>query len=60
LTQSLEIECIAEGIEYASQAKTLLARGCVLGQGFHFAQSMTSGEIEQFLGLPVAPLAAVG
>ncbi len=60
LTQSLEIECIAEGIEYASQARTLLQRGCVLGQGFHFARSMTGEELEQFLGLPVAPLAAVG
>jgi diguanylate cyclase (GGDEF)-like protein len=60
LTQSLEIECIAEGIEYASQARALLQRGCVLGQGFHFARSMTGVELEQFLGLPVAPLAAVG
>jgi diguanylate cyclase (GGDEF)-like protein len=60
LTQSLEIECIAEGIEYASQARTLLQRGCVLGQGFHFARSMTGEELEQFLGLPLVPLVAVG
>ncbi len=60
LTQSLEIECIAEGIEYASQARALLQRGCVLGQGFHFARSMNGEELEQFLGLAVAPLAAVG
>ncbi|HEX4518689.1 MAG TPA: EAL domain-containing protein [Gaiellaceae bacterium] len=60
LTQSLEIECIAEGIEYASQARTLLQRGCVLGQGFHFARSMTGEELEEFLGLPATQLAAVG
>ncbi len=60
LTRSLEIECIAEGIEYASQARTLLQRGCVLGQGFHFARSMTGEELEEFLGLPVTPLLAVG
>lgn len=60
LTQSLEIECIAEGIEYPSQARTLLQRGCVLGQGFHFARSMTPAELEEFLGLPVTPLVAMG
>ncbi len=60
LTQSLEIECIAEGIEYASQARTLLSRGCVLGQGFHFAQSMTGDELEEFLGLPTVPLTSAG
>ena len=60
LTQSLEIECIAEGIEYASQAKMLLSLGCVLGQGFHFARSMSGEELEEFLGLRVPPLIAVG
>ena len=40
LAQSLEIDCIAEGIEHAAQVPMLLDRGCSLGQGFHFAPPM--------------------
>jgi predicted signal transduction protein with EAL and GGDEF domain len=40
LSASLGIECIAEGIEQASQVARLLERGCTLGQGYHFSSPM--------------------
>ena len=49
LSASLGIECIAEGVEYQSQAARLLERGCLLGQGYHFASAMRPDQLEQYL-----------
>ena len=49
LSTSLGIECIAEGVEHASQVARLLERGCTLGQGYHFSLPMQSEELERYL-----------
>ena len=49
LGYSLDIECIAEGIEHADQVPRLLDRGCALGQGFLFAPPMAVGEVDAYL-----------
>jgi EAL domain-containing protein (putative c-di-GMP-specific phosphodiesterase class I) len=59
LAQSLEMQCIAEGIEHGAQVPRLLDRGCALGQGFHFALPMNSQELEDYLGALCAPLSRV-
>ena len=43
LGQNLGLEVIAEGVETEAQKVHLLARGCTLMQGFHFAAAMPSG-----------------
>jgi len=50
LGSSLQIECIAEGIEHETQVPRLLERGCALGQGFHFAPPMDFDELDGYLG----------
>ena len=37
--KSLGLETVAEGIEHEDQVKSLLALGCVAGQGFLFARA---------------------
>ncbi len=49
LARSLEVQCIAEGIEGEAQVQMLLERGCSLGQGFHFALPMGEAELEPYL-----------
>jgi diguanylate cyclase (GGDEF)-like protein len=49
LSASLGIECIAEGVEQASQVARLLERGCTLGQGYHFSLPMRPDELERYL-----------
>jgi diguanylate cyclase (GGDEF)-like protein/PAS domain S-box-containing protein len=46
LGHSLKLEVIAEGVEHASQAETLVALGCRLGQGYHFSRPVTAEEID--------------
>jgi len=43
LGHNLGLEVIAEGVETEGQKSHLLARGCTLMQGFHFAAAMPSG-----------------
>ena len=52
LAQSLEMQCIAEGIEEAAQVPMLLERGCSLGQGFHFAPPIDEAELNRYLRRP--------
>jgi predicted signal transduction protein with EAL and GGDEF domain len=59
LASSLELECIAEGIEHGSQVPRLLERGCGLGQGFHFAPPLAAAELDQYLGSAVSALLRV-
>jgi diguanylate cyclase (GGDEF)-like protein len=49
LAYSLDMECVAEGIEVEAQVPRLLDRGCGLGQGFFFAQPMAVDEIRDYL-----------
>jgi EAL domain-containing protein (putative c-di-GMP-specific phosphodiesterase class I) len=49
LADSLGLSAIAEGIEEDSQADTLEAIGCRLGQGFHYAAPLTEAEIPRYL-----------
>ena len=60
LARSLEIECIAEGIEFRSQVPRLLERGCGLGQGFHFAPAMGANELDAYLGSALSAMLRVG
>ncbi|QEC46323.1 EAL domain-containing protein [Baekduia soli] len=50
LAASLNLSCIAEGIEVGAQAEALRALGCGMGQGFHFARPMAPGDLEALLG----------
>jgi predicted signal transduction protein with EAL and GGDEF domain len=56
LTRSLQIECIAEGIEHDSQVPRLLELGCTFGQGYHFARPMQADELEGRLAVAPWPL----
>jgi len=49
LAYSLDMECVAEGIESQMQVPRLLDRGCGLGQGFYFAQPMSLDELGDYL-----------
>jgi diguanylate cyclase (GGDEF)-like protein len=49
LADSLDLDCVAEGIEHAIQVTRLLDRGCGLGQGFYLGRPMTSDKILGFL-----------
>ena len=60
LAQSLEVQCIAEGIEQAAQVPMLLDRGCSLGQGFHFAPPMNETELDRYLRTAPTPLRRTG
>jgi EAL domain-containing protein (putative c-di-GMP-specific phosphodiesterase class I) len=43
LGKNLGLDVIAEGVETEAQKEHLLARGCTMMQGFHFAAAMPSG-----------------
>jgi diguanylate cyclase (GGDEF)-like protein len=45
LSQSLEIETVAEGIETAEQAERMRALGCTFGQGYYFSPPREAAEI---------------
>jgi EAL domain-containing protein (putative c-di-GMP-specific phosphodiesterase class I) len=47
LSQSLDIETVAEGIETAEQAKRMEALGCRYGQGYYFARPIDQDLIDQ-------------
>src|SRR3546814_13307217 len=44
LAKSLNLKTTAEGIECAELAQALADYGCMLGQGFYFAQPMSAQE----------------
>jgi diguanylate cyclase (GGDEF)-like protein/PAS domain S-box-containing protein len=63
LGKTLELNIVAEGIEYAEQWETLRELGCDLGQGYHFAKPMDGDAMLEFLrthgaSSPVRELAA--
>ena len=49
LGQSLNMEIIAEGVETAMQAETLLSFGCHLAQGYYYAKPMTKEDLHTWL-----------
>ena len=49
LGKTLELEIVAEGIEFAEQWETLRDLGCDLGQGYHFARRMDADATLEFL-----------
>lgn len=49
LTQALQLETIAEGIETCDQAQTLANLGCVYGQGYRFGKPVDSQKAATFI-----------
>ena len=49
LANSLNMSCVAEGVETHEQAVSLLDKGCVLHQGYHYAKPAAANEITSFL-----------
>jgi EAL domain-containing protein (putative c-di-GMP-specific phosphodiesterase class I) len=49
LGKTLELEIVAEGIEFVEQWETLRDLGCDLGQGYHFARPMDADATLEFL-----------
>ncbi|NIJ18736.1 diguanylate cyclase (GGDEF)-like protein [Sphingomonas naasensis] len=46
LANTLGLPVVAEGIESASTARTLVGLGCAMGQGFHFGYPMSRDDVE--------------
>jgi diguanylate cyclase (GGDEF)-like protein/PAS domain S-box-containing protein len=49
LAGGLGLAAIAEGVESAEQVDALVAMGCTLSQGFHFARPQSAAELQQLL-----------
>ena len=49
LATGLGLAAVAEGVETAEQARELLALGCNLSQGYHFARPQTPADLERML-----------
>jgi diguanylate cyclase (GGDEF)-like protein len=49
IAKSLDLPCLAEGVEKAEQVRLLNAFGCNLFQGYYFAQPMTAETLDTFL-----------
>jgi diguanylate cyclase (GGDEF)-like protein/PAS domain S-box-containing protein len=49
LGQTLNLDVVAEGIEFPEQCATLRALGCGLGQGFYFARPMDADATIEYL-----------
>jgi diguanylate cyclase (GGDEF)-like protein len=57
LAHSLRLDVVAEGIETANQAASLVALGCPTGQGFYFSPPLPNEELDRLLA-PKAPVVA--
>jgi diguanylate cyclase (GGDEF)-like protein/PAS domain S-box-containing protein len=53
---ALDLDVIAEGVENAAQAETLLRLGCNRAQGFHFARPLTAEAFTVALAATPAPV----
>lgn len=49
LAQSLGVEVVAEGIEYASQFSALDQLGCDIGQGYLLSRPLESSQLKEYL-----------
>ncbi|HEY0777926.1 MAG TPA: EAL domain-containing protein [Gemmatirosa sp.] len=52
LGDALEMRCVAEGVETAEQRAALVALGCPLAQGFHFARPLAPEAVDALVGVP--------
>jgi diguanylate cyclase (GGDEF)-like protein/PAS domain S-box-containing protein len=53
LAAGLNLSAVAEGVETSEQVEALLALGCTLSQGFHFARPQPPEELERLLTIDV-------
>lgn len=53
LAQSLNMELVIEGVSDEKECRALVEMGCVLGQGFYYAQPMSSHELLTWLQNPI-------
>jgi EAL domain-containing protein (putative c-di-GMP-specific phosphodiesterase class I) len=49
LAHTLGMEVIAEGVESEGQAEQLKEMGCDMGQGFYFAEPLSTEAMTEFL-----------
>ena len=56
MAATMGLEVVAEGIETQAQLLALRARGCVLGQGFHFSRPVPAEALEAILAVGRLPL----
>ena len=49
LAESVEVPCVAEGVETAEQAAALKRMGCHIIQGFYFSRPLPAKEFEHFV-----------
>jgi diguanylate cyclase (GGDEF)-like protein/PAS domain S-box-containing protein len=54
LSHTLQLHAVAEGIEEAEQAASLVTLGCRDGQGFHLARPLTAAAMTELLGKTLA------
>jgi EAL domain-containing protein (putative c-di-GMP-specific phosphodiesterase class I) len=59
MAQALRKRVVAEGVETLEQANLLREWGCDQAQGFYFNPPLTAGELEEIMGLTVAPSVSV-
>ncbi|MBV1790035.1 EAL domain-containing protein [Marinobacterium sp. D7] len=64
LAESLDLQIIAEGIEFVQNVDDLVAEGCLLGQGFLFSKAVDSARITEMLrsqqqGIPLFQAAEI-
>jgi diguanylate cyclase (GGDEF)-like protein/PAS domain S-box-containing protein len=60
LSQTLQLETIAEGVEQPEQRHGLEQLGCTRIQGYLYAQPMSAGETHEYIEHHVTSLAAIG
>jgi EAL domain-containing protein (putative c-di-GMP-specific phosphodiesterase class I) len=49
LAELYDIDVVAEGVETATQARSLVELECVLAQGFHFYRPMSADAVSALL-----------
>jgi diguanylate cyclase (GGDEF)-like protein/PAS domain S-box-containing protein len=54
LSHTLQLHAVAEGIEQADQAASLVTLGCRDGQGFHFSRPLTTAAMTELLAKTLA------
>ena len=59
LAAALNLQSVAEGVEYKSQLQTLVALGCAAFQGFGLARPMSASSVEARLNGWLAPVPSV-
>ena len=55
MSRSMKLETVAEGIERAGQADTLLAMRCDLGQGYLWSRPVTAEALRELVAASPVP-----